>query len=63
MPRPSVPLAKDVVAIAKGLRAEGITSGMIKCADGTEIIWGQGEPKDPKISKLDLWKEKRNATS
>lgn len=37
MPRPAVPLPKDVIAIAKGLKAEGITSGVIRCADGTEI--------------------------
>ena len=63
MPRPSVPLPKDVIAIAKGLKAEGITSGTIKCADGTEIQWGQGGPDDPSMTELDKWKAKRNAAS
>jgi len=63
MPRPAVPLPKDVIAIAKGLKAEGITSGTIKCADGTEIQWGQGGPDDRTMTELDKWKAKRSAAS
>lgn len=33
MPRPNVPPPKDVIAIAKGLKAEGIAFGAIKCAE------------------------------
>lgn len=46
MPRPAVPLPKDVIEIAKGLKAEGITSGVIHCADGTEIEWGDYQSGD-----------------
>lgn len=63
MPRPAVPLPKDVIAIAKGLKAEGITSGVIRCADGTEIKWGEGQPNDMTMTELDKWKAKRNAAS
>ena len=63
MPRPSVPIPKDVIAIAKGLKAEGITSGAIKCADGTEIQWGQGGPDNLTLTELDKWKAKRHAAS
>jgi len=63
MPRPSVPLPKDVIAIAKGLKAEGITTGTIKCSDGTEIQWGNGGPDDQNMTELDRWKAKRNAAS
>ena len=63
MSRPVVPLPKDVIAIAKGLKAAGITSGTIKCADGTEIQWGQGGPDDAGMTELDKWKAKRNAAS
>ncbi len=63
MPRPNVPLPKDVVAIAKGLKAEGINAGVIRCADGTEVQWGQGGPDDLTMTELDKWKAKRNAAS
>lgn len=63
MPRPSVPLPKDVIAIAKGLKAEGIPPGTIKCADGTEIRWGPGGPDDPALTELDKWRAKRDAAS
>lgn len=63
MPRPAVPLPKDVIAIAKGLKAEGIASGTIKCADGTEIQWGQGGVDDPNLTELEKWRAKRDAAS
>lgn len=63
MPRPAVPCPKDVIEIAKGLKAEGITSGAIKCADGTEIQWGRGGTDGANMTELDKWKAKRNATS
>lgn len=63
MPRPSVPPPKDVIAIARGLKAEGIASGSIKCPDGTEIQWNQGGPDDPAATPLEEWKAKRNAAS
>lgn len=61
MGRPQVPSPKDVIAIAKGLKAEGIPTGTIKCPDGTEIQWGLGGPDDPTMTELDKWKKKRNA--
>lgn len=63
MPRPAVPLPKDVIAIAKGLKAEGITSGVIRCADGTEIAWGEGQASDAASTELEKWRAKRNAAS
>jgi hypothetical protein len=63
MPRPSVPLAKDIVAIAKGLKNEGICAGMVRCADGTEITWGLDDMKDRHLTELERWKAKRNAAS
>lgn len=62
MPRPSVPLPKDVIAIAKGLRAEGITTGVIRCADGTEIKWGESQPGEQATTELKKWRAKRNAS-
>lgn len=61
MTRPLVPLPKDVIAIAKGLKAEGITSGLIRCADGTEIKWGEGQGAE--TTELEKWRAKRNAAS
>lgn len=61
MGRPTIPLPKDVIAIAKGLKAEGITSGAIKCPDGTEIQWGAGGANDQNMTELDKWRAKRNA--
>lgn len=63
MTRPSVPLPKDVIDIAKGFKAEGITSGTIKCPDGTEIHWGHRGPEDPALSVYEKWKAKRDAAS
>lgn len=63
MPRPAVPLPKDVVAIAKGLKAEGITNGAIKCADGTEIQWGPGGETDHPMTALEKWQAERDASS
>lgn len=62
MPRPSVPLAKEVVAIAKGLKAEGISVGVIRCADGTEIAWGVGRESDETMTELEKWRAKKNAS-
>lgn len=63
MPRPAVPLPKDVIAIAKGSKAEGIEAGVIRCADGTEIKWGHGGADDPTVTPLDRWRAKRDAAS
>lgn len=62
MVRPTVPLPKDVIAIASGLKAEGFNSGAIRCADGTEIIWGEGLPRNENPTELEKWKGKRNAS-
>lgn len=53
MPRPNLPLAKDVVAIVAGLKSEGLTSGVIKLPDGTEIIWGQELSRDSESTSDD----------
>lgn len=63
MPRPNVPPPKDVIAIAKGLKAEGINAGVIRCADGTEIQWGEGGTNDATPTALERWKANRHATS
>lgn len=63
MPRPSLPIPNDVIAIVKGMKAEGIASGSIRCPDGTEITWWQDGPSDPAMTELDKWKAKKNATS
>ncbi len=63
MPRPSVRLPKDVIAIAKGLKAEGIKNGMIRCPDGTEVKWGEGGKGEAVATPLQEWKAKRNETS
>lgn len=62
MPRPTVPLPKDVVEIARGLKAEGIPSGVIRCADGTEIQWGDVQADAVKPTALEQWKAKKNAS-
>ncbi|QEW19008.1 hypothetical protein LA6_001187 [Marinibacterium anthonyi] len=61
MARPTVPPPKDVIAIAKGLKAEGITSGAIRCPDGTEIKWGGSQSGEAHMTELEKWKAKRNA--
>ncbi len=63
MPRPAVPLPKDVIEIAKGLKAEGIASGAIMCADGTGNKWGDYGAKEKPMTELEKWKEKRNEAS
>lgn len=63
MPRPSIPSPKDVIAIAKGLKSEGIDEGSIKLADGTEIKWGQSTKHSQADSQLQKWKDQRNAAS
>lgn len=63
MPRPSIPSPKDVIAIVKGLKAEGIGSGAIRCADGTEISWGQEQSAQMEMTELERWRAKRNAAS
>lgn len=62
MARPTVPLPKDVIAIASGLKDVGFNSGAIRCADGTEIIWGKDLPRNEKATELEKWKEKCNAS-
>ena len=62
MPRPNVPLAKEVVAIAKGLKAEGIVAGVIRCADGTEIEWGQSNDSEEGMTELEKWRAKKSAS-
>ena len=59
MPRPNVPLPKDVIAIAAGLKGEGITSGAIRCPDGTEITWGEGVSDDASMTELEKWRKKK----
>lgn len=61
MPRPSLPIPKDIIEIAKGMKAEGIVSGSIRCPDGTEIIWGDSAPVG-KPSALEKWKAGRDAS-
>ncbi len=63
MPRPNVPHPKDVIAIAKGLLAEGITTGKIRCADGTEIHWSQDGSDLSELTPLEKWRGTRNATT
>jgi len=61
MPRPSLPIPKDIIAIVKGMKDEGIASGAIRCPDGTEIAWGQADA-NTELSELEKWKAKRIAT-
>lgn len=63
MPRPNVPPPKDVIAIVKGLKAEGINAGVIRCADGTEIQWGETGNSNLRPTEFEKWKAKRNASS
>jgi len=63
MPRPNVPPPKDVIAIAKGLKAEGINTAVIRCADGTEIEWGEGGASEATATELEKWKAGRDAAS
>jgi hypothetical protein len=62
MPRPNLPIPKDVIEIVKGMKAEGIASGAIRCPDGTEITWGGIVPVS-ELSELEKWKANRNAAS
>jgi hypothetical protein len=52
-----------VIDIAKGLKAEGITTVVIRCADGTEIQWGEGGVGKAAATELEKWKARRDATS
>lgn len=63
MPRPSLRLPNDVIAIAKGLKAEGIKNGMIRCPDGTEVKWGDGNCSEAAATPLQEWRAKRDAAS
>lgn len=62
MLRPNLPLAKEVIANAKDLKAEGITAGVIRCVDGTEIEWGDGRADAETMTELEKWKVKRIAS-
>ncbi len=61
MPRPNLPAPKDVIEIAKGMKAEGIVTGNIRCPDGTEITWGENSKVDGP-SALDKWRAEQNAS-
>ena len=63
MPRPNLPKPEEVAGIATALRAEGFFTGSVQGGpDGSYVIaWGaDGGPA--KVSELDEWRMKSNAS-
>lgn len=62
VPRPKIPPTKDILALLKGAREEGILSLTIRFADGTEIEMNDGAQRGGR-SALELWRSNNDATS
>jgi hypothetical protein len=63
MPRPNLPKPEEVAGIATALRAEGFLTGSVQGGpDGSYVIaWG-ADGKTAKVSELDEWRARRNAS-